>query len=209
VASRKWPQYRVGREDYIFALGVLAANFNELEGVLSLQFSINVRIPYAATSSIFIKSDNAQRIKIIQGCLSITPWNPRDHPLPYSDREKAAIQHFLRGFAICAENRNILLHSEAIPRGAKNRVFFYKGSRKPPHDTNKYAPSITRLRAIADSMRDFSIYGSDLAHVLRDYYWIQEELGLRPIRRSLPYRPRLPKPLVPQPPANSNPPKER
>ena len=106
MASRKWPQYDVGREDYIFALGVLAANFNELEGVLSLQFSINVRIPFAAKASIFNKSDNAQRIKIIQGCLSITPWNHRDHPLPYNAREKAAIQYFLRGFAICAENRN-------------------------------------------------------------------------------------------------------
>lgn len=209
MASRKWPQYEVGREDYIFALGVLAANFNELEGVLSLQFSMNVRIPYAAKVLIFKRADNAQRIRIIQGCLSITAWNHRDHPLPYNKAEKAAIEHFLRGYAICAENRNILLHSEAVPVGKKNRIAFYKDSKKPPHWPNKYAPSIASFRAIADSMRTFSEYGSDLALVLRDCYWIQEELGLTPIRRPLPYRPRLPKVLVPQPLVDSNPPKGR
>jgi hypothetical protein len=207
VASRKWPEYEVGRADYIFALGVLAANFNELEGALSLQFKIHVRIPYAAAKAIFARSDNAQRIRIIQGCLSITPWNHRDHPLPYNNREKAAIEHFLRGFAVCAENRNILLHSEAVPVGKKNRVFFYKDSKKPPHWPNKYTPSIARLRSIADAMRAFSEYGSDLAMALRDYYWIREELGLMPIRRPLPGRPRLPKILVPKPPVETSPPK--
>jgi hypothetical protein len=187
----------------------MAANFNDLEGTLSLQFAMNVRIPYAAKTAIFNRSDNAQRIRIIQGCLSITEWNHRDHPLPYNKNEKAAIEHFLRGYAICAENRNILLHSEAIPLGKKNRVFFYKDSKKPPHWPNKYAPSIASLRAIADTMRAFSTYGSDLAIVLRDAYWMKEELGLMLIRRPLPYRPRLPKPLVPQPPVDSNPPKVR
>lgn len=198
LVSRNWPQYEVGRQDYLFALGVLVANFNELEGILSLLFTMNVRLPYAAKSSIFKKSDNSQRIKIIQGCLSITQWNHRDHPLPYNKREKEAIEHFLRGYAICAENRNILLHSEAIPLGKTKRVFFFKDSKKPPHWPNKYAPSITTLRAIADAMREYSNYGSELCSALRDFYWITEELGLKPIRRPLPLRPRLPKHLVPK-----------
>jgi hypothetical protein len=208
VASR-WPYYEIGRRDYIFALGVLAANFNELEGTLQLQFTMHVRLPFEATTLLFNKSDNAQRIKIILGCLEGYPNYVNRKGLPYNEREKMLIRHFLRGFAICAENGNILLHAEAIPLGKKNRVFFYKDSRKPPHDSNRYAPSISTLRSIADSMRAFSDFGSDLFWVLRDAYWMEEELGLRNLRKPLPYRPRLPKPLVPQLSVSASRPKER
>ena len=211
MASRNWPRYEVGRRDYIFALGVLAANFNELEGVLSLLFTINVRLPYAAKSLLFQKADNAQRINIIRGCLSITPWNQRDHVLPYKKREKEAIEHFLRGYAICAENRNILLHSEIYYGGTaddkRRRVIFYKDSRKPPHFPNRYMPSLKALRAIADAMHSFSEYGSDLAWMLSDTYWREEELGLQNLRKPLPHKPPLPKLLVPKPFEDSNPPK--
>jgi hypothetical protein len=188
----------VGREDYIFALGVLSANFNELEGVLQLLFSINVRIPFEAMIFMFARSDNAQRIKILQGCLT---------ELPYIKRDKDAIEYFLRGYARCAENRNILLHSEISTYGNKTkrkRVIFYKDSKKPPHDPTRYTPSITTLRAIADAMRKFAGYGSDLGFFLRDAYWMEQEVGLRNIRKPLPLRPPLPRLLVPQRFADSN-----
>jgi hypothetical protein len=191
----------VGRADYIFALGVLAANFNELEHALGIHFSTHLRITYEPTQLIFARSDNALRIKIIQGCLD---------GMPYTKREKTAIQHFLRGYAICAENRNILLHSHVWPtNGPGSRTAFYKISKKDVWLINRYDPSITVLRAIADAMHAFSEYGSDLALMIRDAYWMRSETGLTNLRRPLPHKPPLPRLLVPKQPVDPNPPKER
>jgi hypothetical protein len=196
---RKWPRYEIGHKDYIFALGVISANFNELEGSLRLLFAINVRLSTDAMSFLFARLDNSQRMMLIRHCLT---------ELPYNEREKHAIEHFIKGYAICAENRNILLHAEvhyaASADSKRKRVMFYKDSKKPPHFPNRYTPSLKALRAIADAMNAFSEYGSHLGMTLRDTYWMEEELGLRNLRRPLPYKP--PKPLVPKPFGGSSPP---
>jgi hypothetical protein len=197
VASRKWPRYEVGHKDYIFALGVISANFNELEGGLRLQFAISVRLSADATNFLFTRLDNSQRIALIRHCLT---------ELPYNEREKHAIEHFMKGYAICAENRNILLHAEVHYAESidskRKRVMFYKDSKKPPYFPNRYIPSLKALRGIADAMSAFSEYGSDLAWMLRDTYWMEEETGLKNLRRPLPYKPPLPKLLVPKPPGD-------
>lgn len=202
MASRKWPRYEVGRKDYVFALGAISANFNKLEGILRLQFAISVRLSADATNFLFTRLDNSQRMQLIRHCLT---------GLPYNEREKRAIEHFMKGYAICAENRNILLHAEvyyglAADSRERKRVMFYKDSKKPPYLPNRYIPSLKALRAIADAMNEFSEYGSYLGMTLRDAYWMEEETGLRNLRRPLPYKPPLPRPLAPKPFEGSSPP---
>lgn len=201
MASRKWPRYEIGHKDYIFALGVISANFNKLEGGLRLQFAINVRLSADAVNFLFARLDNSQRIMLIRHCLT---------ELPYNEQEKHAIDHFMKGYAICTENRNILLHAEvyygAAADSKRKRMMFYKDSKKPPHFPNRYIPSLIVLRRIADAMHDFSEYGFELAMMLRDTYWMEEELGLKNLRRPLPDKPPLPKPLVPKPLGDSSPP---
>jgi hypothetical protein len=128
---------------------------------------------------------------------------------PYCVREKEAIEHFTRGYAVCAESRNILLHAEVhysrAENGKRKRVIFYKDSKKPPYFPNRYMPSLKSLRAIADSMQVFSEYGADLAWMIRDAYWMKAETGLMNIRRPLPRKPPLPKPLIPKPFEGSDP----
>ena len=164
--SAEWPRYEAGRTDYIFALGVLAANFNRLEGFLRLHFSLHIRVPADAVDHLFAKLDNTDRLKQIS--LNLTE-------MPYTSRQKSAVEYFMRGYTICAQNRNILLHAQALPvtevRSKRERVIFFKTSKNAPYLTSRYMPSIAQIKAVADSMNAFADYGQQVGDLIyRKYY---------------------------------------
>jgi hypothetical protein len=194
-APKHWPTYDIGRHDYVHTLGALAANFNYLESWLKYLFTIYVTLPPAARGFLFAKLDNAARLELLKHCFENSP-----HP----ERFKKALRHFVKGFAACAENRNVLLHAQAVAvtlAGTKaERTLFFKSSRKPPFRDNAYLPSIAQLRAIADSTHSFAVYGRILGRFIEQTYDSRPvPAGATRILFPWPRKPLLPKLLAPEP----------
>lgn len=194
-SHKKWPRYEIGPHYYIMALGVLAANFNYLESWLHFIFRLYVKTPDEAKSYLFSRMDNAARLVLLQKCFEAS-----DH----SEKVKAALRHFCSGFARCAENRNILMHAQAIPvvevTRNRARIIFSKASRSAPYAQNTYTPSITQLRAMADATNAFSVYGRELAMYVWSNYEIPVDPDWKGLRPTWPKKPALPRLLAPQQP---------
>ena len=189
--SPSWPKYETGRPDYIYALGVLSANFNDLESWLKMLLGLYVKITPQAASYLIARLDNAGRLDLLTLCFEASP---------HTERIKAALRYFVKGYATCAENHNILLHSQAIPmvniRNRRPRVLFFKMKRKAPYTHNTYAPSVAKLRSIADSTHAFARFGSALGMFVWSKY--EAPKTSRPWIFSWPKRPAPPKLLSPQ-----------
>jgi hypothetical protein len=210
MPPEEWPDYRVGNRDYIHALGVIASVFNLLEFRFRSLFPIYTRIPSPPAYVLFGKINNEMRMELIRGSLEFS-----SHPEAIKDD----VRYFLDGFKICAENRNILMHSTVFylfgpdndpcpvvtsPPGAQpERLGFQKAPKSKPFQINTYQLSIKEIRAQADSIKAFEVYGDRLYwHILKDYEpasygtWnFPEEAQF-----ALPKRPPLPNPLIALPP---------
>jgi hypothetical protein len=81
-------------------------------------------------------------------------------------------------------------------------VAFQKFPRDDPFKVNVYQPTLEELRAVADSIKAFEVYGDRLYwHILKNYepeYF--KGFGLpESAQFALPDRPALPTPLIPLP----------
>jgi len=97
-----WPQIDFGPQGSIFAIGVIAMTYYLLEGVLRSVFTATLEMPRDRGSVIFHRIQNDVRLAIIKDVAT-----QRKLPPPLLIR----LDHFTSGFAICADNRNALLHS--------------------------------------------------------------------------------------------------
>jgi hypothetical protein len=93
----EWPRYFVGPQDHLYVLGVISLNFNlyeySLVGLLERHLAKDVA---AFLTNALTNVERSQLIRLLTG---IQPG--------ISDE----IEFLLRHFAICMENRHILLHS--------------------------------------------------------------------------------------------------
>lgn len=205
MSREEWPPYRVGNPEYLHALGVVASVFNLLELRFRSLFHLYFRLPAAIAYGLFEKSNNQERMRLVAEAL---PYSC--HPEPIRDH----VTHFLAGYRVCVDNRNILMHSvtafvwldpdadrcpvsnPAQPDG----VTFQKWPKSNPLNLIIYTPRLEELRAVADSMKAFEQYGDRLYwHVLqtcepaafRDFRFPAE------VQFPLPTKPKIPTVLVP------------
>ena len=100
--SEEWPPYRVGKPEYLHALGVIASVFNQLEFRFRSLFSIYIQSPDGSAYDLFARKNNQERQKLMAEALPNS-----SHPQGIKDR----VAHFLTGYRVCTDNRNILMHS--------------------------------------------------------------------------------------------------
>jgi hypothetical protein len=87
--------------EHVYGLGLISLRYNMFES--ALQFILSNYAEPAVVDLLFEKSSNEQRTGAIRYLANIKEKNPqvRDH-----------IDYLLTFFSICAENRNILMHSK-------------------------------------------------------------------------------------------------
>jgi hypothetical protein len=203
----EWPSYRVGDADYLHALGVVASVFNHLEFRFRSLFNLYVSLPTRMAFGLFAKINNQMRSDLASQALDYS-----EHPQPIKDH----VRHFLTGYGICVENRNILMHSvtaftwldsnaERCPVLSPKQpdgVKFQKSPRDDPFTINIYSPSLPELRGVADDTKAFEVYGDRLYwHILKNYEPSAYQLYRFPAEAqfALPDTPARPKCLTPQP----------
>lgn len=148
---RHYPNHR----DHMQALGVIAANYNDLEGAFYRLFFIimhNVNVG----KLVFAKLNNAERMSVARKAAEIEPAVFR--PL---------FEYFIAGFGVATENRNILMHSKAHNAGAlaslgQSHLTFAKSTKADMDENNFVSLEVQELRDIADDMANFSVFGFDL-----------------------------------------------
>lgn len=176
MPQTEWPPYRVGNRDYIHALGIIAAVFNLLEFRFRSFFPIYTRIPSRPAYILFAKINNETRLELMHGAMNFS-----SHPESIKDD----VRHFLAGFKICADNRNILMHSTVTylfgpddnpcpatspPGNQPQGLAFQKAARGNPFQINTYQLTIEEIRAQADALNLFEKYGDRLFwHILKNY----------------------------------------
>jgi hypothetical protein len=208
MSKDEWPPYRVGNRDYLHALGVIASVFNLLEFRFRSLFPIYSSIPVPPAYVLFAKITNELRLELIRSAIEFSA-----HP----EEIKEHVRHFLRGFKICADNRNILMHStvyyifgpdddacpvSAPPGSQPGGMGFQKAPKGDPFQINSYQLSLQEIRALADSIKAFELYGDGLFwHILKNHEPSRyESWGLpKDAQYALPDKPALPTPLAPLP----------
>lgn len=149
--------YNPNLKDHMHALGVIAANYNNLEGVFYRLFFLTLG-KIQVGKLVFSKLNNAERIEI---ALKMAEYEKPK----FRDR----YEHFISGYGASTENRNNLLHSKAHnawPRDISvSHLTLAKPSKKSPDENNFISLDISELRSVADDLAALTMFGSGL------FYW--------------------------------------
>jgi hypothetical protein len=157
ISEKQWPDYMPLPRDDIFAIGVIALNYCQLENMLRALFSNVTQLNEFQTQAFFHRLANNVRKDVLLELLGKTT-------IP--DDLRASINHFMDGFAICAENRHFVMHSSSgglhsseTERGLVLERYSRSG--------NKLACYLTLndLKLVADEIHGYMIFG---AHVVSD-----------------------------------------
>jgi hypothetical protein len=187
--STSWPPHEMAPPEYLRALGSIVSNFNGLEIAFLYLFHLYVELPEEAVAYIFHKLDNTARLDIFKRCVDGS-GEPK--------KIISSLHHFVRCFGVCAENRNILMHSHPLVLYENNKliVLFTKAARKTPGEWNSYRPTLRELRALALAVHKITRYGYSLyTFILRTTS--VESAHIKPWP-AWPKRPALPKLLSPE-----------
>ena len=207
MADDRWPSYPVGPEDHLYVLGVISLNFNLYEW--SLAVLIEEHLNKEVSAFLSDKLNNEERARLIR--LLTAADN-------YGDDLADEAEYILRHFAICAENRHILLHSR--PAFLSGPVFgqseileLEKFKRGAPEKTLTFKLEISDLRRTADEMRAGFNYMVELWRYLfeRNHFFkvvrqatkvglSEEDVVMRVVHPTLPKRPPEPRKISPHPP---------
>jgi hypothetical protein len=167
--TSSWPSYELPEPEFVHAIGVVALNFNALEGSLKLLYKIYVDLPDRAQALLFAKQDNTARLPLLEACCLDGG---------HSEEIKESVQHFISCYRACAENRNILMHTRLIafesppPNRRQQMVWLSKNPKSAPLNENYYQPSLSDIRRIADEINDL------VAFALQVITFIGEKDGL-------------------------------
>lgn len=148
---RHYPQHR----NHMQALGVIAANYNDLEGQFYRLFYMtagNINVG----KLVFAKLNNADRMAVAKKASETEP-----HLF------KPLFEHFIAGFGTAAENRNILMHSKAhsawsLATLGVSHLTLTKPIKANLDENNFVNLEVSDLRGIADDMANFSNFGWEL-----------------------------------------------
>jgi hypothetical protein len=170
-------------KDHVFGLGLISLRYNLFE--TSLRFILSNYVGPPVLDLLFERASNEQRAYAIRSIAQQRePKAVMDH-----------VDHMLAFFSICAENRNVLMHSrqsyndEMVKEGALTLEKRVKAGGK-----NIYQLDLPIIRQVA---RDMVVGISYLMEV--DKLMTNKPLGLLS-QLTLPQKPRLPEKLNPHQP---------
>ena len=191
--SWDWKFHR-NLEQHMHALGVIGINYNDLEHTLYLLFhyflnDYQSRVP----SILFAQLRNDRRLNYMKEfCKSY-----------HSGLQKRTIDRFLDGFAICADNRNILMHSSIpdtrnVADAADPAIILHKRAQGNYSSISRIEDmTVTRLRQIADEIVTYERFGFGLyIFLLAQKAGGTIKFGDRVERPTLPEIPPLPEKLI-------------
>ncbi|CAN5369612.1 hypothetical protein BH10PSE10_BH10PSE10_08210 [soil metagenome] len=150
-------KYNPSLYQHMHALGVIAANYNDLEGEFYKLFWLTFhehRIDLAKL--VFSKLNNAERIEAALRFIEKEP---------HADfRER--FECFINGYAISTENRNNLMHSRAHNASAKDGMItaltLAKSLKADLDEQHFVTLELSELRGVADDMANLASFGWNL-----------------------------------------------
>jgi hypothetical protein len=149
-----WPQYQIGPRESIFALGVVGVKYAQLEFALSGIFATTLGISMSLGSIMMPKMTNNIRLRLLRERLPNCLW---------SHEVQDMVSHFIQAFEICAENRNLLMHSN-IASMSQDAIILYKTTREGK--TVLCNPELSELRHVADELELYFNYGLALSNAI-------------------------------------------
>jgi hypothetical protein len=161
-----WPPYSIGPKDSIFALGVICVKFVELESIFQFIFGTIMRFDVDQTRVVAAKFGTEPALQMSRDCLSETGW---------PDDAKDRVQHFLSAMKICADNRNVLMHSHVAWRFGDKTVLF---KRARSGSDLVLETTLAQLRQVADEMNVFCGFGRNLGNAINNTL---EEVPVYPV----------------------------
>ncbi len=185
-----WPRdewAEAGARDYLEALGVLSLRYDRLQlALIRLIESYLIGIPDSILNQILFPMNNSQRLNLLKQIAV---------EMEQCEEVRELIAYFQKGFSICTENRNIVLHAGG--HLGDTHFHFIKNRRGPPFDNGVYSVSLKGLRAICDSISEMTDFAWDINLYIRsetgryrlDEY--EDEKGFE-----IPQKPILPRKLV-------------
>jgi hypothetical protein len=133
---------------------VITSAYNHLEFVLLTFFMKYVVADPAAAQRIFGLLSNCNTCDLIRESAQAKEED---------EIARESVLHFLKGFESLEWNRNFLAHSHSILNNPEqSHLTFGKGSRSKPNVWSFVHLSLPEIRGIADSIRDYWSFGSDL-----------------------------------------------
>jgi hypothetical protein len=183
-------------KEHIYALGVVASNFNSLEFALLALFYEFLGLDDVTTRYLFHYLNNSRRIDILTRAVEAREYNP-----DIKDR----IVWFVQCFNICVENRNFLMHGMTdstwdaltLHSAVTDILTIKKSPRNDPIKTNYLHLTERQIRSIADNIYTTEMFGLEVylfASARKNggvitYVWEGSEMTRMP---TLPEKPPLP-----------------
>jgi hypothetical protein len=104
TSEREWPDYMPLPRKDVFAIGVIALNYCQLENILRALFSSITQLNEFQTQAFFHRLANNVRRDVLSELLAKTT-------IP--DELRSLIDYFVTGFMACADNRHFVMHSSS------------------------------------------------------------------------------------------------
>jgi hypothetical protein len=145
------PNYRSGPYEHLHALGVISLNFNMYES--SLVIPLEFYLPKSTASFVVNRESHQRRVAAIKHFVSINEPN---------QQMVGAIDHALKHFDACYENRNILLHSKLSFNAVDARRYLTLEKLSNKAEFIQFHFSLSELQRVADEMMDGVFYLSDI-----------------------------------------------
>ncbi len=150
----EWPGYDIGPRECMFALGVVAVKYAQLEFALSGMFSTVTGVGRDATARLLQRIRNNVRLDRMRESLPSHRW-----PKEVNER----VEHFIADFNACARNRNLLMHSNIFMM-TKDAIILYKDDNSGK--TVSCNPTLAEIRQVADDMNALFDYGLALSNAI-------------------------------------------
>lgn len=174
--------------EHVYGLGLISLRYNMFES--ALKFILSNYAEPAVVDLLFEKSSNEQRIGAIRFLANLKENNPqvRDH-----------IDYLLTFFSICAENRNILMHSRQSWNSQSGEGSLALEKRLKAGGKNVYQLDLPTLKRVANDIVTGVGYLMEVDNLIREPPPLRALLAFEPAP-SLPQKPPLPGKLNPHQP---------
>jgi hypothetical protein len=199
LGLEEWPKagwFAPADVPYLAAVGALTLVYAALEDALQELLSHYLSaLPRAVRNQIVIAQNNKDRTALLR----VIATECEQH-----EQIQDRLNHFLRGFSICGENRNLAAHAWAL--SGRTHFHLYKRSSSSLAENN-YPLTLEELRAAVDSAWAFRDFGNKL----QQWRYTLNIPDARPAEnwfigpRLLPDKPPLPTKLNPHPPGSIHP----
>jgi hypothetical protein len=151
--TKTWPSYSTASHDHLVALGVITTNWNTLERVLFQLFFCFLEAPRDSAKTTFHALGNVGRSEVL-----LTLARRGEYRLDVVEH----VQHFVKAFDICRENRNWLLHAHATSETSDSVLVMEKQSRKDAFSSRTLMFPVEQLRSVADEIHATLEFGGKI-----------------------------------------------